>query len=164
MTRSRGPDVLGIVLRLWLAAAFGLFGYEKVWGAEWVPLFDAIGLGGWFRYATGAMQLLGAIALLVPATARAGAALVGLTMAGAVAVHLFVLPTGIGGALIPGVFLGFAIAALRRPPAAGDPVVGLDFREPASSTAPRSEAPTPAQSGRIPRRASDRTAASPDPR
>ena len=108
---TKRPDVLGVVLRLCLALAFGLFGYEKVWGSDWVPIFRAIGLGDWFRYATGALQLLGAIALLVPGSARAGAGLIALTMVGAIGVHLFVLPTGIGGAVIPAVFLGFAIAA-----------------------------------------------------
>jgi len=110
-------DVLGLVLRVSLALAFALFGYEKVWGTDWVPIFRAIGLGDWFRYTTGVLQLLGALALLIPATARAGAALIGLTMLGAIGVHLFVLPTGIGGAVIPGAFLGFAIAAgwRRRP-------------------------------------------------
>jgi len=110
-------DVLGLVLRVSLALAFALFGYEKVWGTDWVPIFRAIGLGDWFRYTTGILQLLGAFALMLPATARAGAALIGLTMLGAIGVHLFVLPTGIGGAVIPAVFLGFAIAAgwRRRP-------------------------------------------------
>ena len=32
-------DVLGIVLRVSLALAFALFGYEKVWGTDWVPIF-----------------------------------------------------------------------------------------------------------------------------
>ena len=105
------PDVLGVVLRVSLALAFALFGYEKVWGTDWVPMFQAIGLGDWFRYATGGLQMLGAVALLLPATARVGAALIALTMVGAIAVHLFVLPTGIGGAAIPAVFLGFAVAA-----------------------------------------------------
>ena len=110
-------DVLGLVLRVSLALAFALFGFEKVWGTDWVPIFRAIGLGDWFRYTTGVLQLLGAFALLLPATARAGAALIGLTMLGAIGVHLFVLPTGIGGAVIPAAFLGFAIAAgwRRRP-------------------------------------------------
>jgi putative oxidoreductase len=104
-------DVLGVVLRVSLGLAFGLFGYEKIWGTDWVPIFKAIGLGDWFRYTTGVLQLLGAVALFVPATARAGAGLIGLTMVGAMAVHLFVLPTGIGGAVIPAAFLAFAVAA-----------------------------------------------------
>ena len=120
-----GPDVLGAALRISLALAFVLFGYEKVWGSDWVPMFQAIGLGDWFRYATGGLQMLGALALLIPATARGGAALIGLTMVGAIAVHLFVLPTGIGGALIPAAFLGFAIAAGWRRPSRDDEPLSL---------------------------------------
>ena len=56
-----GPDVLGAALRISLALAFGRFGYEKVWGNDWVPMFQAIGLGDWFRYATGGLQMLGAL-------------------------------------------------------------------------------------------------------
>ena len=43
-------DVLGLVLRVSLALAFALFGYEKVWGTDWVPIFRDIGLGDWFRF------------------------------------------------------------------------------------------------------------------
>ena len=118
-------DVLGVVLRLSLGVAFAVFGYEKFAGGEWVALFKAIGAGDWFRYFTGAIQMLGAALLFVPKTARAGAALIGLTMAGAIGVHLFVLPTGIGGAIFPAAFLGFAIAAgWRKPP---DPDVPLSL-------------------------------------
>jgi hypothetical protein len=35
-------------------------------------------------------------------------------MAGAIAMHLFVLPTGLGGAVIPAAFLAFAARAARR--------------------------------------------------
>jgi uncharacterized membrane protein len=31
-----------------------------------VGLFDAIGIGQWFRYLTGGLEVLGAVALLVP--------------------------------------------------------------------------------------------------
>jgi len=120
-----GPDVLGAALRISLALAFGLFGYEKVWGNDWVPMFQAIGLGDWFRYATGGLQMLGALALLIPATARGGAALIGLTMVGAIGVHLFVLPTGIGGALIPAAFLVFAVAAGWRRQSSDDEPLSL---------------------------------------
>jgi len=117
------PDVLGLAIRVSLAAAFALFGWEKFAGGEWTALFRQIGLGDWLRYLTGGMQMAGAVLLLLPRTARAGAALIGLTMAGAILAHLFVLPTGIGGAVIPAVFLGFAVAAgWRRAPAAEAPV------------------------------------------
>ena len=41
---------------------------------------------------------VGATLLFVPRTARIGALLIALTMAGAIVVHLFILPTGVGGA------------------------------------------------------------------
>lgn len=115
--------MLGVVLRLSLGVAFVLFGYEKFAGGEWVALFREIGLGEWFRYFTGGLQILGAALLFIPQTGRIGAAIIGVTMAGAMAVHLFVLPTGVGGAIIPAAFLGFAIAAgWRRQPEPDKPV------------------------------------------
>ena len=119
------PDVLGIVLRLSLATAFAVFGCEKIFGNDWVQMFHEIGLGDWFRYLTGGFQVAGAVLLLVPRTARAGAGLIALTMIGAIAVHLFVLPTGVGGAVIPAAFLGFAIAAGCRRPRTDDTPVSL---------------------------------------
>ena len=117
------PDVLGLALRISLAVAFGMFGWEKLSGPDWVPIFEAIGLGAWLRHLTGLLQVLGAALLLVPGAGRAGAGLIGLTMAGAIGAHLFVLPTGVGGAIIPAVFLGFAIAAgWRRRPRDEEPV------------------------------------------
>ena len=118
------PDVLGLAIRVSLAVAFAVFGWEKFAGGEWTALFRQIGFGDWLRYLTGAMQMTGAALLLLPRTARTGAALIALTMIGAVAAHLFVLPTGIGGALIPAAFLGFAVAAgWRRPPMSDAPIV-----------------------------------------
>ena len=74
-------------------------------------MFSAIGFGQWFRYFTGAVQLAGSGLLLVPGTARLGALLIASTMVGAIAAYLFVLDTGIGGAVIPGALLPLVIAA-----------------------------------------------------
>jgi putative oxidoreductase len=119
----QGTDVLGVALRLSLAVAFAVFGWEKMRGGEWTGLFRQIGLGDWLRYLTAVMQMTGAALLLVPRTARAGAGLIGLTMAGAIGAHLFILPTGVGGAIIPAAFLGFAVAAgWRKTTATEEPV------------------------------------------
>ena len=119
----QSPDVLGWALRLSLAGAFGVFGAEKLFGTSWTELFVQLGAGDWLRLLTGGMQLLGALLLLPPATARAGAALIALTMIGAIGAHLFILPTGFGGAVFPMAFLGFAVAAMvRRPAEAEEPV------------------------------------------
>lgn len=56
-----------------------------------VGLFEAIGFGQWFRYLTGALELIAAVAVLVPQTARYGALLIAVVMTGAVATHLFIV-------------------------------------------------------------------------
>jgi hypothetical protein len=53
---------------------------------------------------------------LIPRTVYAAAVLAGSTMMGAVAAHMFVLDTGIGGAVFPLALLIFiAAVATRRP-------------------------------------------------
>ena len=56
-----------------------------------VEMFDRIGVGQWFRYLTGVIEVLGAILLLVPRFCGAGALLLTATMIGAVLTHLFVI-------------------------------------------------------------------------
>jgi hypothetical protein len=53
-----------------------------------VGLFDAIGVGQWFRYVTGVVELTGAALILILKTRVIGAAG---TMLCAIAAHLFVL-------------------------------------------------------------------------
>lgn len=98
-------------LRVGVALVFAVFAAEKLVGSNWITLFDAIGLGRWFRYFTGAVQLVGGLLLLVPQTARVGGALIGSSMVGAMFIHLAVLDTGIGGAIVPGALLPLVIAA-----------------------------------------------------
>jgi len=79
-------------LQLALAGMFLLAGSSKLLGAaEMVALFDAIGVGQWFRYVTGLIEVSSAIALLVPSLAVFGAVALLATMLGAVATHLFVV-------------------------------------------------------------------------
>jgi putative oxidoreductase len=54
-------------------------------------LFDAIGIGQWFRYLTGLIEVASAIALLIPSFAVFGALALVATMVGAVATHLFIV-------------------------------------------------------------------------
>lgn len=92
------------------AAAFGAAGLAKLAGAEqMVALFEAIGIGQWFRYVTGAVEISGSLLLLVPGLASRGAVLLAATMIGAVLTHLFV----IGGSPAPAlVLLSICIAIL----------------------------------------------------
>src|ERR1700704_3457642 len=89
-TRRIGPWALqGII-----AAAFLAAGAAKLAGVPFmVDLFAQIGLGQWFRVVTGAVEIAGAVALLVPGLASIGGLWLGFTMVGAVATHVFVLHT-----------------------------------------------------------------------
>jgi putative oxidoreductase len=67
-------------------------GYAKLTGAPaMVQLFQAIGLGQWFRYVTGTIEVVSAVLLFVPATSFIAAILLACTMIGAAIVHLVVL-------------------------------------------------------------------------
>jgi putative oxidoreductase len=80
------------VLQAAAAAMLAMAGFAKLAGApEMVAMFDVIGIGQWFRYATGLLEVSGAILLLVPALAGVGALLLACVMVGAVATHLFVV-------------------------------------------------------------------------
>jgi putative oxidoreductase len=90
-------------LQVGLAALFFFAGGSKLAGAPaMVALFDAIGVGQWFRYVTGLIEVVSAVALLVPALAPFAALLLVSTMAGAIATHLFVVG---GSPAVPGVLL-----------------------------------------------------------
>src|SRR3954462_13353303 len=87
---TQEPDLGGWVLRGGVAAFFVLMGSEKFAsgpGAPWVAFFQQIGIGQWFRYLTGFMEIGGAVLYVVPRTGRIGATMLACTMAGAMAVH-----------------------------------------------------------------------------
>src|SRR2546421_1235771 len=80
------------VLQGLLAAAFLAAGGGKLLGAAMmVQIFDQIGMGQWFRIVTGVVEVVGAVALLIPGFAALGAAWLGATMFFAVLTHLFIL-------------------------------------------------------------------------
>src|SRR2546428_12491421 len=55
------------ILQIAAAGMFLMVGFLKLSGdAQLVGLFEAIGLGQWFRYLTGALEVAGAVLLLVP--------------------------------------------------------------------------------------------------
>lgn len=101
--------------RLLLALVFASAGIAKLIGApQMVQVFDAIGVGQWFRYLTGGVEILGAALLVVPTTGFAGSLLLFATMVGAVSTHLLV----IGGGPLPAVVLGLLaslVASQLRP-------------------------------------------------
>ena len=112
---SKALNVTLWILQALAAAAFLMAGATKLAGAEvHVAMFEKIGLGQWFRYFTGSLEVICAILLLVPRTVGIGAALLAATMVGAVATHLFI----IGGSAAPALVLLLITAAVawyRRP-------------------------------------------------
>ena len=107
------PDRLG-VLRTWLpriavALVFVSVGSSKFTDPMWVRLFGQIGLGQWFRYLTGVMQMAGGLLVLIPRTALAGIVLAACTMLGATIAWLTVLHAP-WNAPIPGAIFAILVA------------------------------------------------------
>jgi putative oxidoreductase len=101
-------------LTVFVAGMFLLAGSMKLSAQPMmVAMFGQLGLGQWFRIFTGTLEALGAVLVLVPATAVYGALLLAVVMIGAIVTHLFVIG---GSPVIPIVLLAsaLAIAYLRR--------------------------------------------------
>jgi uncharacterized membrane protein YphA (DoxX/SURF4 family) len=80
------------VVQVGLTLMFVMAGGSKLGGAAaMVGLFDAIGIGQWFRYLTGTLELVGAVLLVLPRANGLGAALLVPVMLGAITTHLLVL-------------------------------------------------------------------------
>jgi hypothetical protein len=113
--RSRAATAVLWTAQIAAAAMFLLSGTLKLAGAApTVQAFGAIGLGQWFRYVTGTIEIISALLLLVPSLAWFGASALAVTMIGAVFTHLVI----IGGNPVPAVALlvvTVAIAWARRP-------------------------------------------------
>jgi putative oxidoreductase len=97
-------------------AAAGLFffagGSKLAGGAQMIQMFGAIGIGQWFRYLTGSLEVIGAAGLLFPATAPFAALMLAVVMIGAVLSHLFVIG---GSPAMPAVLLlAMAVVAWAR--------------------------------------------------
>ena len=86
------PKAFNIVLwmlQILAAVMFLYVGLLKLFSAPMlVQGFAIIGLGPWFRYFTGAVEVGSAALLLTPRLAAVGAALLTCTMIGAVIAHL----------------------------------------------------------------------------
>jgi putative oxidoreductase len=72
-------------IRIGVAAFYLVFGLEKFSASElhWVTLVREIGIGDWFRYFTGCVEVLGALLVLIPRAPAIGLALLSATMAAA---------------------------------------------------------------------------------
>ena len=97
--------IINVVLWVLQIAAAGMFlmvGFLKLSGdAQLVGLFETIGLGQWFRYLTGTLEVAGAFLLLIPRTSGLGALMLAGVMVGAVVTHVFI----VGGSPLPAIIL-----------------------------------------------------------
>src|ERR1700730_1678957 len=88
-------------LQVLVALAFVAAAAGKLLGStDMIALFDAVGVGQWFRYVTGLLEVLGALLLIIPGKTAFGAALLACVMAGAVMAHLAVLHTAATAPLV----------------------------------------------------------------
>jgi len=107
-TPGKASNIALWTLQVLVALALVAAGSGKLLGsADMIALFDAIGIGQWFRYVTGLLEVLGAVLLIVPNKAAFGAVLLACVMAGAVVAHLAVLHTAATAPLVL-----FALTAL----------------------------------------------------
>ena len=91
-SQPRSANIAVWILRVVVAALFLFAGLMKLSGQEMmVQEFDTVGLGQWFLYFTGAVEVVGAVATLVPAVSALGAVLLLLVDAGAFVAQVGVL-------------------------------------------------------------------------
>jgi len=110
-TRAAIGRVVRFLPLLVVSALFIVIGYTKFDGGPhgpWVPIFAQIGLGQWFRVATGVVQIAGGLLIPWRPVRTLGAAMLASTMAGAVIVDLFVLGTPL--AVVPMMLLFLIVA------------------------------------------------------
>ena len=90
--RGRALTIALWVLQALLALQFVMAGLTKLFGdPAMVEMFANIGIGQWFRYVVGALEIAGAVGVLIPRVS--GLAALGLVclMIGATLTNLFVL-------------------------------------------------------------------------
>jgi uncharacterized membrane protein len=93
-TRGRALNITLWVLQVLLAAFFAFAGINKLFihQQEMVDNFAKFGLGVGFQYFVGAIELAGAIGLLIPRLSGLAAIWLAGIMVGAALTHVFVLP------------------------------------------------------------------------
>jgi uncharacterized membrane protein YphA (DoxX/SURF4 family) len=98
------------ILQIGLAFVFLNAGTAKLAGNPMmVQIFNVIGIGQWFRYLTGSLEIVGAIGLFIPRLAGYAALLLSAVMAGAIFSHLTVLG---GSPLMPVVLLAASLVVV----------------------------------------------------
>jgi putative oxidoreductase len=110
------PSTIGSVARVLprvgVSVLFIVIGYTKFNDdptGEWYRIFEQIGIGHWFRYVTGIIQVAGGALMLFRRSLVFGAAFLACTMVGAACVDFFLLGSPLG---IAPLMLLFVIAVV----------------------------------------------------
>jgi putative oxidoreductase len=109
---SKPDSVTQWALRVSVAFAFVLTGADK-FTAAWVQPFEMIGIGQWFRYFTGGVEIVGGLLFLWPAATTVGALLLVATMVGAMVTQAVIFRHPLD-ALFPGLYLAGVTAAFLK--------------------------------------------------
>ena len=111
---ARTTAIIIWVLRIAVAGLFLFAGAMKLSGQPMmIQEFDTVGLGQWFRYFTGALEIIGAIAVLIPALSVLGAALVLLVDIGGFFAQALILHMDVVHTIVIGLVIG-ALIYLQR--------------------------------------------------
>jgi len=111
--------VRGRLPALWILSGFAALLFIGVGGAKlagatvMVELFARVGLGQWFRYFTGLLEVAAGIGLLISRYAFYAAVVLAIVMAGAFIAHVTVLGSSPAAPLVLFVLTGI-IAYLRK--------------------------------------------------
>jgi putative oxidoreductase len=108
--------VVGVwILRVLLGGAFIFFSLMKLSGRPgMVAEFNTVGLGQWFRYFTGALELTGGVAVLIPRVSVFGAIVLLLVDIGAFVAQVTVLHVDWIHAIVIGALLALLIYFQRQ--------------------------------------------------
>ena len=117
-TLSAAPG-RGRLTALWILSGFaallfiGVGGAKLAGAAAMVELFAKVGLGQWFRYVTGLLEVTAGIGLLLSRYAFYAAVVLAIVMAGAFIAHVTVLGSSPAAPLVLFILTGI-IAYLRK--------------------------------------------------
>lgn len=141
-SRRELRDTAGWFLRILVAALFVAFSLGKFNSdphGEWFRIFARIGVGQWFRVATGAIELVGGLLFLLPGTARIAAIPLAATMLGAAIAQMTILghPTW---SIIPMALLALVLIVGFRDPSLDDTIATLQRRRAGRDEAQRVDA------------------------
>jgi putative oxidoreductase len=111
--------VRGRLTALWILSGFaallfiGVGGAKLAGAAVLIDLFAKVGLGQWFRYFTGLLEVAAGIGLLISRYAFHAAVVLAIVMAGAFIAHVTVLGSSPAAPLVLFILTGI-IAYLRK--------------------------------------------------